>query len=350
MNRRKHVAFAMLGALGLAVVALLSQLTDTADIEVRTVPRRTQAGRLQRGADIGQGFRCDFDGLHRIEVALVPLGDAGDSQLELVLRAEGPTGQVLRQVQASQLPATADWGVFDFEPLQDSAGRALWWQLQLTGDKGQSPYSPYIRYHGQIGINMGWGKRIEQGRVFEGRLFDRHSLENAKGTYAKVPHPYLTAVSFAAETLRPALGPAKLELWGPDQTPYSSKPLRTVSLDPKEATHGGYAFFAFEPIKDSRWTDIHFRLSVPPGARMVGADEGLSFLTWHGKRQGQAGLLGFSRGERIQKDRSLVFRATSSPTPLDNLRRVLERAGVRLILGLLLWILAVGILAHTMKR
>ena len=316
MKSSQLAILAMISVLALALVALIGQLSGTPDIEVRTVPRRTQAGRIQRGANLGQGFRCEFDGLHRIEVGLVPLGDPGEAQLELVLRADDPAGTELRRVQAKSLPKSSDWGIFEFEPVDDSAGRAFWWQLKLVGEKGQSPYSPYIRYHGQIGINMGWGKRIEKRTVIEDRLYDRRSLENAAGTYAKVPHPSLTAVSFAVETLRPAVGPVTLQLWGPGQTPYESEPLREVSLAAQEATHGGYAFFAFEPIEDSRWVDIHFRLSVPKGARLVGAEEGLSFLTWHGTRKSQPGLLGFSRGELVQGDRSLVFRAMSKPTAM----------------------------------
>lgn len=350
MRNSQLIALVMICAVTFAAVALFSQLSGSPDIEVRTIPRRTQLGRLQRGAELGQGFRCEFDGLRRIEVALVPLGATAGTRLALVLRESAPDGQVLRRVEASSLPKTSGWGLFEFEPVEDSAGREFWWQLELVGERGQSPYSPYLRYHGQIGINMGWGSRIAKGTQFEGRLFDRHSLENAKGTYSRVPHPYLTAVSFAAETLRPVMGPTTLELWGPNQTPFESEPLRRVQLHSGEATHGGYAFFAFEPIEASRWVDIHFRLSVPRGARMVGADQGLSFLTWHGKRQGQPGLLGFSRGDRIQGDRSLVFRAISEPTLFDNLGRLWDRAGGRLALGLLLWTLAAGFLARTVKR
>lgn len=336
------VSGALLAAL-LSVAALLAS-ANSSDVQVRTIPWRTQAGRLQRAIPLGQGFRCTFDGLHSIDVALVALGNAQGAKLELVLRAEGPEGPVLRRSMAHSLPAQSGWGVFNFKPLADSAGRALWWQLEWPGEARQSVHSPWIRYHGQVGINMAWGNTIVRGPQLEGRLADAPAGQTAPGAYSRVPHPYLCAVAFAAENLRPAVGPVRLELWGPGQDPASDPALRTATLEDEDEVHGGYAFFAFEPIAQSRWSDITYRLTLNDGAKLVGTEGAPSRLTWHGKRLSDPALLGHSRGARIHTDRSLIFRAHSAPGPRQRLEQILERGGWRLLLGALCWIIAAGLL------
>jgi hypothetical protein len=344
----------LLSCLGLALLpaalGLYFQFPEALDIEVRTVPHRTQTGRLQQGLPVGQGFTCEFGGLRRIDVALVALTAPQDDPLELVLRSTSSDGEILRRVQTSQLPTGRGWGRFEFEPIEHSAGQDYWWQLVLAGDKRQSPYSTWTRYHGQIGIDMAWGRRIVRESVNEGRLFAPGWHTGAAAAYDKVPHPNLCAVSFAAETLRPAVGPVTFELWGPEQAAFQGTPLRSVSLTASEATHGGYAFFAFEPIPDSRWKDYSFRLTTPQGARLVGADEGLTFMTWHGLRATQPGLLGMSQGESVHLDRSAIFRAYSAPGAQDLIARTLKRAPWTLGLGGLVWFLALLCLAHAFRR
>ncbi|MFT7485088.1 MAG: hypothetical protein ACI9F9_000934 [Candidatus Paceibacteria bacterium] len=340
-------ALAVLVAALATVLGLASVADSSIDMEVRTRPHHTQAGRLQRPIVMGQGFRCEFDGLHRVDVGLVPMGDASSAQLELVLRKQSPAGEVLRRVAASELPPSPGWGRFDFDPLLDSAEEEYWWQLEIPGAARQSPYSPWIRYHGQPGIKMGWGKQVLPGTVFEGTLGDEAASGPRPGTFARVPQPFLAAVSFAVENLRPVVGDARLELWGQGQTAFKDPPLRSVDLSDMDEVHGGYAFFAFEPIKESQWVDLSYRLTVHPGSRIVGDDRGPSRITWHGKGMERERLLGCSAGETTWLDRSLVFRAHSAPGVMDLVARVRQRAGWPLWLGAFCWLLAAGLLGRT---
>jgi len=357
-------AAAAVALLALALLALTPASRDVADIEVRTVPWRTQAGRIPKSYPPGQGFVAGWEGLRRIDVALVVQGEVEGAELELVLRSEGPDGDVLRRSRlgSDALPPTgaSDWASFEFEPIAPSAGLRFWWQLELPGDVRSSPYTPWVRYDGQPGIDMAWGNRIVPGPVHEGAIADPSSAWGARDSYPRVPHPNLSALSFAIDVMRPAVGPCVLEIWGPDADPAVDPPLRRAELLPEEEVNGGYAFFSFEPIADSRWTQMRYRLTTNAGARVVGTEDGPSFKTWHGGglaleenstsfgQKEPPYLVGSSRAGVVRGDRSLVFRAYGSPQPLDAWKRAMDRAGWRLVAGALSWIVAVGVLARAL--
>jgi len=326
-------------AAGVAPLGL--KLADLRDVEVRAIPWRTHGGRLQGASPVGQGFRCRWDGLDRIEVALVALGPTRDAELELVLRDGARDGPVLRTVRAdaAQPAGSRPWLAFDFEPLPDSAGRALWFELRPADGAQDSPWSTWTRYHGQPGVDAPWGDRVLAGRVFEGDVIDNSLPPQKLHFWSKVPHPHLSAMAFAVEELRPAEGAVLLELWDAGGDPASDPPLRRSRLAPGAGVEGGYAFFHFEPIAASRWKDMRFRLTAPEGARMIGFEKGLSFKTLHGGDPGPPALIGMARGDEVHTDCSLIFRAHSSPARSEVLRLLLDRLDGRLAGAALCWIL-----------
>jgi hypothetical protein len=315
------------------------------DVEVRTVPRRTQTGKLSKEHPLGQGFRCEWDGLARIEVMLTPLGPIRGAELELSLRAEDSRGPVLRSVRTEPgyLPPSGEFVAFEFEPLPESAGREFWFELSVPGEAHWSPYSAWIRYHGQPGVETAWGNRVLQGTVLEGELEDHTTLPGGRKLWLKVPHPHLSAVAIAFETVRG--GRAQLELWHADAAP-DAPPLRSVILSGDAGTRGGYAFFAFEPITESRWKSYRYRLTMGEAARPVGFETGLSFRSFHGGTAAEAPLLGVTQGASLHTDRSLIFRALSAPAATEVLQRITARAGWQLWAGVLCWVLGAALAAR----
>ena len=341
-------------ALAAGAAALLVATRGAPMVEVRSVPWRTQGGRIPRAFPPGQGFVCTREGLERIEVALVTQGADVGQGLELVLREGGPGGEELRRARLAPedlpAPGTSGWASFAFEPVRYSQGGRFWWQLEVPGERPSCAYTPWVRYHGQPGIDMAWGDRIVPGSVHEGRIADPTSAWGARDTYLRVPHANLSALAFAVDTLRPAVGPCVLEVWGEGADPARDAPLRRVELRPEEEVGGGYAYFAFEPIADSRWREMRYRLSTNGGARLVGTEHGPSYKGWHGRGESEAPLLGASRGGLVWTDRAHVFRAFGSPAPADGLDEatagvleVADRAGWRLPAAGLAWALSAGL-------
>jgi hypothetical protein len=361
---RAAVGF-VLGALLAAALGLWSLAAASRGapaLEVRSVPWRTQAGRIPRAYPPGQGFRCTREGLERIDVALVTQGADTGEGLELVLRQGSPTGEIVRRARLGpeELPAPGErgWARFEFEPVRYSQHGDFWWQLEVPGERPSCAYTPWVRYHGQPGVDMGWGDRVVPGPVHEGLVADPTSAWGARDTYLRVPHANLSALAFAVDTLRPAVGPCVLELWDEGADPATDPPLRRVELAPEEEVSGGYAWFAFEPVAASRWRAMRYRLTVNRGARLVGTEHGPSFKSWHGRGPSELPLLGASRGERIWTDRAHVFRAFGGAEPADGLDEVTEgllevaerAGGWRLGLGGLAWVLSAGLVGALVAR
>jgi len=350
---RRNLSACLLGSvlcLLFGLWPLHTALDEVLDVEVRTAPRRTQTGRLLDESPVGQGFRCRWNGLRSIEVALTPLGPAAEAELELVLRADGPHGEVLRRARLgpAELAAGGAFTTFAFEPLDDSAGRELWFELDVPGERVQSPYSAWVRYHGQPGTDAPWGDRILPGTVFEGKLLDHSIAPGSRPTWGRVPHPHLAAVAFAFEAVRG--GRARLEVFDEGADLAQDPPLRVALLDVQQSTRGGYAYFQFEPIADSRWKDLGFRLTVDQEARLVGFEYGPSLKTFHGGTPPAPPLLGMTRGGRVYQDRSLVFRARSSPSRAEAWALIRARAGWKLWAGGLCWVLAACLALRTIPR
>lgn len=335
----------LLSVLAVVVCALVPMAllgNEVPDVEVRTVPWRTHGGKLMPRFTTGQGFRCEWNGLARIEVGLVSLGPARDAELELVLHDESARGAVLRRskIRPGPLAGQGQFASFEFDPVADSAGRDFWFELVPPGER-PSPYSAWIRYHGQPGHDTAWGNRIQRGPVVEGPAQDNSEAAILDIFPGNVPFPNLSALAFAVEHLDPAEGEVRLELWRGFAPEVDVQPLRSVELRPEEAVRGGYAFFAFEPIADSRWQEFRYRLTMPESARLVAFEAGPSLKTFHGGDAARPPLLGVVLGDTLHLDRSLIFRAHSSPSRFDVWQRIARRAGWKLGLGALAWALAI---------
>lgn len=323
---------------------------DLPDIEIRTVPWRAHSGRLLARWPLAQGFRCETDGLRRIEVALVSLVRPSNGGVELTLRAGGPDGAALRtvEVRPGDLAQGGEWVAFDFEPVADSAGRDFWFELSPTADRRPGDHGAHVRYHGQVGHIGTWAGRVVPGPVVEGVLRAVKPLRprpRAEGAppVDEVPHPNLRAVAFAAQDVAPRLGEVKLELWREgDEGP----PLRTVVLGPENEVRNGFLIFAFEPIADSRWTRYRYRLTLHDRAALIGDELGPTMLTFHGTEDGDGRLLGLARGGVVVGDRDLVFRAWGERDRARAFGLIRERAGWRLWLAAALWIAAVAIVVR----
>lgn len=341
---RRRTLFLMLWTLALATatawIPLQGLTADLPDVEVRTVPRRTHGGKLLAEHPAGQGFRCRWNDLARIDVGLVSPGPAGDAALELVLRAGGPNGEVLRRSRTApgELQGQGHFAAFEFEPLADSAGRELWFELGPPADASPSPYSPWIRFHGQPGHDTPWGNRIVVGTVIETALTNT-SHEPDLLDPGNVPHPNLRALAFATDSVVPGSETLRLELFEEGR----EDPVREVELGSENEVHGGYLFFSFPPIEESRWKNYRYRVSLPPDSRLVGFELGPSVKSFHGAPVEGSPLLGASLGGVAYPDRDLVFRAWSSPSAGDVAALLRERTGGKEILAVLLWVLAIGL-------
>ena len=319
-------AVLLLSAVG--AVWLLAWSRRMPDIDVRSVPRTTQHGLVWRDFAPGQGFVCAHDGLRSIEVECVRLSPEGGQAPDLVLRDGGPEGAELRHARGELASDERETFVrFEFEPLADSGGRALHFQLvPPDGAQLMQAYSPFVRYRGAPSLGRPWGDRVVGPERLEGELLSEN--------------PDLRGIALAMEGVDAAAGAVELELWLDEDA--QGAPLRVARLQPPAPLARGWAFFGFEPLLESRWRRLRYRLRVPPGAQPVGSEQGLSYWTFHGNGKVDPRLLGMSVGRLALADRDLIFRAWSAPPRLTAWRLALARAGWRLPVGALLWMLALA--------
>lgn len=330
---------AIVGLLGIA--ALLAWRARLPDIEIRYAPKQTTAGRIFPGHALGQGFRCEFDGLHTIEVALAPLGGAEPAGLELVLHVDEPLGPVLRRgtLAASELPRADGWARFEFDALEDSGGREFWFELVSATP---SAHAPWVRYRGVPYLIRTWGERVLTEREQTGELLGSPPRPGRPD----VLFANLCALAFAVDGLDAAAGPARLELRDAE----SGELLRRSELAPRAPLASGWAFFAFEPLADSRWRALRYALELPAGSRLVGSDAGHSLIAFHAGGALDTGALGATCRGELLADRDLVFRARSTSGVRALLTRLKARGGGNVSLGALLWLAAVLVLARVSRR
>jgi hypothetical protein len=323
----------------LGLVLLLAWHDELPDVEIRYAPRQTQAGRIFPGHALGQGFVCDFDGLHAIDVALAPIG--GElADLELALRADDPHGAELRRVRvaAAALPASDDWVRFEFEPLADSAGRSFWFELHSSA---ASSHAPWVRYRGVPYLVRPWGDRVLTGSHQEGDL-----LPAPPRPRTDLQHSDLRALAFAVDGVDAAAAPAVLTL----SDPRTGKVLRRSELAPRAPHATGWMFFEFEVLHDTRWRALHYALDLPEGARLIGGADGHSIVAFHSTAWAHPSVLGATcRGDGLH-DRDLVFRAWSEGSRANLLSRLYERSSSSLVSTAIAWVLSVAALSALLLR
>jgi hypothetical protein len=326
-------------ALVVALLALGAWRGDLPDLEVRYEPRQTHAGRIFPGHPLGEGFTCERDGLHAIDVELVPIGGR-PSALSLVLRMGAPDGPVVRtaSIAAEDLPATDLWARFEFNPIDDSRGQRYFFELIAPE---VSAHSPWIRFRGVPYMIRPWGDQPITGRTVEGEL---QSMPPRVGK-PDVLHSRLCALAFAVDGLDAAAGPAEMTLMDAE-----GKVLRTSKLAAHVPHATSWAFFTFDPIEASRFATYRYRLDLPSEARLVGTSEGPSMIAFHGDGELEARLQGMTARGEVLGDRDLVFRAWSDEGFGIELARLLERGGESLVLAGLLWIVGVAGVGALLRR
>ncbi len=306
-------------AAGLLLPAWLA-LGDHPDIAIRSVPLVTQAGHLRSATRLGQRFLCEGPGLEQVDVALALLREPS-VEIELVLREEDSDGQVIRRVTVLPDPLPARQVVpFPFEPIHDSNGR--WFHFEIVPAAGQAVanHSAWIRFHGRIGRNEGWGDEVIETRTVENTFLS--PLDN------------LRALAIAFESLPSGNGEVLLELW---ETEIEGVPLRSSRLPRPTETESGYVFFPFPPVSGSTGQSYEYRLTAPETVRLNGRLGTPTLKTLHGVPGSRPGTGGVTQDGRHLQDRDLVFRAWSSYGWLRGLKTAHARAGWRLWAGVLCW-------------
>lgn len=332
----------MLRALVIAVVALLALFSwreGLPDVEIRLAERTTQAGRIFGGYPLGQGFTCEHDGLHALDVALAPIGGAA-LPLELELRRGAADGEVVRRasVAAEALPASDGWARFEFEPIEDSGGERFFFALSASDRTG---HSPWLRFRGVPYVVRPWGDRALEGSVIEGEL-----LPAPPRPRTDLHHGDLHALAFAMNYVHPQAGVTKLEL----SDAQTGEVLRTASIGPGLPCDTGWVFFRFETLADTRWRALRFRVELPTGASLIGNADGPSIVAYHGGSKVPEDVLGATCAGAELPQRDLVFRAWSSDSRSALLARLAERGGERIVWAAIAWFLAIVVAARLLGR
>jgi hypothetical protein len=320
-------AFTALLILGVSLGGLTRSRPN---LEVRTRPLITHMGGLTTKSPPGQLFRCEQDGLHQIDVRLV---SPQKGLVTLRLRAGSPTSEVIREVSNSPEvdPTGHAWSSFRFPTIADSRGSTFHFSLSPS-DEAATKISPWVRFHGQVGVNSPWGDRFLKARAL-------HQGDTLSA------HANLRAMAFPVESFSPALGSARLALF---DNSTSEEPIRISTLEAHDEVSSGWVFFPFEPLPDSRWRRYHYELQVPDSCQLIGTEddggaEVLVYKTFHGLELSDSPLLGMTRGSARQPDRDLVFRTWCEDPAEEVIARLNERTGGVLWLAALLWAVATTI-------
>jgi hypothetical protein len=300
------------------------------DLEVRTFPGRTAIGNLRAASPAGEVFEVERDGLWRVDVAVAAPGDQTQSEIELVLRADGPEGAELRRARASSLERfdRSAWVRFEFEPLADSGGRRLHVQMQPAEGVESTWVAPWVRFRGVADLGARWGEQIFPGPRFEGTFLSLH--------------PELRGVAFGGKELE---GRSTLVLLDDN-----GGELRRSEVEMPARVEWGWLIFGFEPLADSRWKNLRFRLELPPQAHLVGTGNGPARVAYYGGGRVDERLGGLTHGAQRFDDRDLILRVWTRNGLGLVLQRVRERLGWRAPLAALCWLSASLFLAAALPR
>ena len=333
MQKIKAWCFSTLTASLILCVSLIGIQRAQPVIDVRNTPKITHLGGLSPQSPPGELFYCEEDGLRQIDVPFVAIARSRHAQVTLKLRAESPDGEILRERTIKpeiELTGPA-WVSFDFEPVPDSGGKVFHVTI-APADEAATNLSCWVRYHGQTGVNDPWGDRfLPAGASQHGDFISAHAN--------------LRCLAFPVETLFPGLGTASLKIY---DSAISKVPLRTCTLKAHDEVNAGWAFFAFDPIPESRWKRYYFELQVPKHCRLIGTidpnrTEIPVYKTFHGLESKDSPLLGMTRGTERQADRDLVFRTWCDDDPMKVIALLNKRTESKLWIAAILWIIATAL-------
>lgn len=266
-------------------------------LQVRSVPHQLHAGRLLPGVPVGQTFTPAGPGVVpiRVEVALVRLDHEPTGSIRARLRADGPGGRILAEqvVPESAVPADPGGGFVAFDlGVTGPSGLPARYHVELLPDPPDriGAVSPYVRFRGNIDARHAWGDRELTDEVHRVRL---------RATRAD-----LCGFAMPASVLDLRASSARLELVDAED-PSSAC---TAELAAHDSVGGGYAFFRFDPIPESRWRTYDVEIRVPDGARVIGSAGGPSLVPLYGTAEALPHLVGATRGDSIRDDLDLVLR------------------------------------------
>lgn len=301
-----RLALALLLGVGAPPALVLLGAARQPEIAVRTVPHFAHTGRILAAQPPGQLFLCRDAGLERIELRPVSMGPLPTTPLELVLREGGPTGAVLRRASFQPgVDQAVDGRIrFAFEPLEESAGRVLHFELRPGQGAQELALGVWVRTCGQRGSSAPWGPA--------------HLTENRYEIPFQSPYPDLSGAVVGCSTLDPeqSLRVSVLDEQG--------ETLRAASV------HGlrlreGHACLRFEPpLADSYGRVLRLVIECDPGVVLRGRRRTPSYATLHGTQESLAepagpALLGLTRGGVLVPGEALVFRAFTRAEPLSTL-------------------------------
>jgi len=320
-----RVAAVLILALALPVGALVVASRDLPDLEMRPAGGTLGAwiGSIEDGSLPRQRFRTPSDGLWRIDVALRQSRAPGGIRLKLL------AGDALLRTAIGRPGTVRDlnyaFTTFEFEPLEDSGGRELTFELVPEGNEGlrQFSFAPRLR-----------ARRLAGGRPL--LAGDPTQTDEARGRFLST-RDGLTALSFFA-TIVPA-GTYRLEL-----TETSGEVVREVEHELPAGHMGGTVLVPFEPIEGSREHVYRWRLEPPPGAHLWLAPttvDGVEMLTtrpgqYHGPRRDDERLLGASGAGWPDGEGDLLMATFAHGR--DPWADLVERMGPRLPAAAALWL------------
>ena len=320
--------FGALLAILCAVLPFLSATRELPDIELRTRPNHARrAVRLDASAPVRQAFRANVDGLARIDVALSGSdGQPAGGRVELTLRDDAGVELRSAHVVLRGLAAPFEFVTFAFEPIEDSMGRRVSFELRPAMDGATIPVTPWMRARRLPGVRAPRGPVPYEGTAAEGTFESRWAD--------------LSAVAIAFKTLAP--GSVRLELLGPGD----DAPLRVVEHTVSARQRGGSVLLAFEPIERSRRRTYRWRVEVPEGTVLLGGPNMPAVTQYHGPIRTDERLFGALGTGWPDGAADLLFRAYGEDAPFALL---LHRAGARVGLAFGLWVGAVVLLVGTMR-
>ncbi len=315
------------------VLPLCVALGDLPDVSVVSRPLRTHGGAIPSAAPPGQVFYCSEAGLRQLDVALVSVRPIS-TELELVVRADGPEGEVLRscKAQPGQLREPA-FVPFQFEPILDSKDRWFHFQLQIDDELATASYATWIRFHGQTGRDDPWGSE----------KLDVRSVQS----YFQSPLGDLRAVAVACEHLSTKSGPVKFEIWDLDD---GGKTRRKLDWPAPAWVQNGYAFFSFQPIANSKGRNYGYRIDSAGPAEFNGRFGKPALKTLHGLDGETPGVRGMTSGMIRHPDRDLSFRSWSASGVAHGVSTAETRAGWRIWVAVSAWLLSILALARLLFR
>jgi hypothetical protein len=208
----------------------------------------------------------------------------------------------------------------------DSGGRELHLSVLPSGGAESTWVGPWVRFRGSADLHRDWGDELFEGAAIEGQF---RSLQRD-----------LRGLAFAFRSAEGTLG---LELLDGSGAIVRSSSIETHARD-------GWVLLPFPALAESRWLEYRFRLTLPPGAEMRGAQGQPSLISLHGSGAVDSRLGGMTLGLERRSDGDLFVRIWSRSGPGVAFALLRERLGWRLAPAILLWIVCGAVLANALPR